>query len=382
MIQFIGLGNCGSRITKILDDFYKKSKMYVPSLYINFDKIDMMEIDSIPKKQKLLLEGFGTGRSPIKGEEFALKHKKTIKDFLVNNCRQDRHIIGIFGAGGGSGSGLAPVVSSILHQAGYKHGFVLTFPDSTSNSDLNTNQNAIITLNKMLKLDTNFRPFIFVDNQNLLDHLKFNDSNYWGEINTYIAESVISLVELFDDDGRINSEKGISNLDVGELKRIFATEGLMDIRYLVIPQQQLSRPDFLKEFAERVKNDESLCGKYDLKETLSYACTVITNKEFSNFSVVQGIFDTISKLTPGASIRRHSTIIKEKVEDGFYSERDIPIIKVILVASGFKLPKHINQKIKKIKSDSEKYLKTKSKESKVLLTEDSLNLFKPDDFDI
>lgn len=382
MIQFVGLGNCGSRITRLVDNFYKKSKMYVPSLYINFDQIDMKEIESIPKKQKLLLEGYGTGRSPIKGEEFALKHKKTIKEFILNNCKQDKHIICIFGAGGGSGGGLAPVVSTILHQSGFKHGFVLVFPDSTSNSDLNTNQNAIITLNKMLKLETNFKPFIFVDNQYLLDNLKYNESDYWGEVNTYIAESLMSLIELFDEEDRIETSKGISNLDLAELKRIFATPGMMDIRYLVIPQQQLARPDFIKEFSERIKEEESLCGHFDLKDTLSYSCTIIVPESFNNFSMIQNIFDAVAKLTPGSSIRRHSTIIKSKVEDGFYSEKNIPIIKVILVCSGFKLPSHINQKIKKIKKDVDRYIKTKEKESKVVLTEESTTLYKAEDFDI
>lgn len=381
MLQFIGLGNCGSRITKMIDRKFKDSVLYSPSLYLNFDQIDMEELSDVPKKFKLLVEGSGTGRSPKKGESFAQKHKKQIKEFLELRADKDKHLILIFGSGGGSGSGLAPVVSQVLASLKRKHGFALTFPDSTSNSDLNVNQNAVRTLDRMLNLDTGFKPFIFIDNDNLVQNIKHSDKNYWGEINTYIADTFLSMIDLFEVTGRKSSEKGISNIDLGELKRVFSTEGLMDIRYMIIPEQSCQRPDFENEF-KRMLDKESLCGNYVLKDTLSYACGVIANDNFPNITLFQKMFNIVANETPGSAIRLQGNVFKDQVQDDFYTPQHIPVLKFVMIGSGYKLPKNINNKIKKIEKEAAKFKKTRDKESKVSLTQDKMNLFDSDDFDI
>lgn len=370
MFQFVGLGQCGGRIAELLDAEMKTlKKMYNPSVFINFHVGDMQELSNISKKYKLLLEGSGTGRSPNKGQEFAEKNKKVIQKFLKEVLNPEAQIILVFGAGGGSGSGLAPVVAPLLHEMGYKVGAAMTFPDnSASVNDLAINQNSIHTLTKMMEIQTMLKPFILIDNEHLINTVHYDPKNWWSRINKHIVTAFYSVAQLFDYNAEdlVSTSKSMSNFDQGELKRIFYTEGFTDIRVVQLPESSFNLPSFDQKFKDGL-DLESLSGKYRLRDTMCYGVSVVMNPEFDKMDKINEIFSLIAKETPGAGIRRIGNVFKNcyyvDPEDG----RRIPTVKVVMVAGGFKLPKEINTKIRLIKRDAKKFQKVKNKPSKVVL---------------
>lgn len=365
MLQFIGLGACGSKIVREIEKLAPGYNIKPSVLYMNFDEVDMKDLHEVPGRQKLLLEGKGTGRHPAKGEELAKKNKKKITEFLRAKLKKDDMVILFFGAGGGTGSGLAPTVVDVLNKLKYPVGAAMTFPDSKS--DVVVNQNAIYTLNHIMEKSNLIKPLVFIDNDYLIDSLKHDSKDWWKKVNKYIAGAFLNIQTLFDvGNDRASAAKGISNLDQGELKRTFYVDGLTDIKLINIPQQQLFRENFISRFKESLEK-ESLSGRYKLKDTLAYSCAIIVNDDFQSLDKCQEMFDAITELTPNSAIRRTGTIYRDSVQRLDVSS--IQYVRVVLVAAGYKLPNEINKKIKQIKRDSQKFLKAKSKESKVNLND-------------
>jgi len=223
------------------------------------------------------------------------------------------------------------------------------------------------------------KPLILVDNDYLLRSIDADAKNWWKKVNEYIASSFVNVQSLFDikvpKKGEIvvSSEKGVSNLDVGEAKRLFQTEGLLDIKTIVFQENKLVEGEeiFFKEFEESLA-DESLSGRYNLKNALAYSCSIVVNEDFDEMNKFRRIFNIVAKKMSNAAIKRESTLFKKDVHMELVTGIKVKLVKVIIIATGFKLPKEINDKIRKIKVDAKKFHKTKSQESKVKLTEDVL----------
>lgn len=356
------MGACGSRIALQIEKMAKTYGLNPKVFYMNFDQIDMKELKDIEPKRKLLLSGSGTGRTPQAGEELARQHRKEISEFLKTRLNRDDITILLFGAGGGTGSGLAPVVSEILEKMKFQYGAAVTFPDK--HSDFVVNQNAIYTLNRIMEHAASMKPLILADNEYLSENLKHQDNDWWGKVNKYIANAFLSMMSLVNpDDDRVSSEKGIGNLDWGEVKRALHVDGLADIRLIQVPAQALMRADYIqKEFREKVVK-ESLCGKYPLKDTLAYSGGVILPAGFNALDKCQEMFNVIAGLTPSAAIRRWGTIFKST--DASYKPGELQYVRLVMISSGYKLPNDINKKIKAIQKDSQKFIKTRDKKSKV-----------------
>jgi cell division GTPase FtsZ len=422
MFQFIGLGACGAKITLLAEKYLSGIKGAPMPLYINFDSTDFKEVSEVQKQRKLLLEGSGTGRSPEKGLEFAEKHRKEIKEFLFkslgidkdNNGKPSNTIILVFGAGGGTGSGLAPVVADLLLKEDLQVGIAMTFPEDKS--DLLENKNAITTLNKIMDISSQLTPFILIDNQYLLNTLKVNGRDFWKNINTYIVNAFLSMTELFETDPTklVSSNRGISNLDLAELKRVFQTPGFTDVRTIGIPEvvfKQFGNTDLrlnefglsadevilrkqalfqekMDKFRDKIIDSfkhESLCGKFKLQDTLTYACVAIVNEDFDQIDRVQDVFNIVASMNKNSGIRRTGTIFKSKVAtatgQGEFS--DLKIVKFVFVASGYKMPNEVNKKVSRIKRDAVKFNKAKTKESKANIKDpEALNVDVFDDFKV
>lgn len=369
MMRFLGMGACGSRIALQIERMATAYGLSPKVFYMNFDQIDMKELKDIEPKRKLLLSGSGTGRTPQAGEAIARRYRKEISEFLKTrltgdrtNLKRDEITLLLFGAGGGTGSGLAPVIAEILEKMQFQYGAAVTFPDKTS--DFVVNQNAIYTLNRIMEHSASMKPLILVDNDYLSENLKHQDNDWWGKVNKYIANAFLSMMSLVNpDDNRLSSEKGIGNLDWGEVKRALHVDGLTDIRLIQVPAQALMRPDYIqKEFREKVVK-ESLCGKYPLKDTLAYSGGVILPAGFNALDKCQEMFNVVAELTPSAAIRRWGTIFKAPDETA--KPGDLQYVRLVMISSGYKLPNDINKKIKAIQKDGKKFIKTRDKKSKV-----------------
>lgn len=362
MIRFVGMGACGSRIALQIEKLSGFYGLNPKIFYMNFDQIDMKELKGIPANRKLLLSGSGTGRTPQAGETLAKAHRKEISEFLKTRLSRDELTILLFGAGGGTGSGMAPIVADLLGAMKFQYGAAVTFPDKTS--DMVVNQNAIYTLNRIMEYSAMMKPLILADNDYLSENLLHDDNDWWGKVNKYIANAFLSIISLVDAKAQTDSsEKGIGNLDWGEVKRTFHVDGLADVRMINIPKPALMRPDYIeKDFREKVIG-ESLCGKYPMKDTLAYSGGVILPTGFNALDKCQQMFNVIAELTPNAAIRRWGTIFRSP--DVNLQPGEMEYIKLVMISSGYKLPGDINKKIKSIQKDAKRFVTARDKKSKV-----------------
>jgi cell division GTPase FtsZ len=377
MFQFIGLGRCGSQLAQLIDVHYSQYKNYAPSVFLNFDTEDMTALKTVKKDRKLLLKGTGTGRSPDIGMKFAEENKKTIKTFLKEKLDPDKHMIMLFGAGGGSGSGLAPVVLDILSTEGFKVGAGMTFPDSSKSTDVNTNQNAINTLYRMTDpsfgLSPKLKPFIFIDNDYMLKSLGVGKKDYWLNVNEYITKAFLSVAIMFETQDKKDTGKGESSIDWGEMLRTFSTPGITDIRVFEFPEKWLIRDD-LADAISKFLDTDSLCPEHKLNKALAYSVNLTMDTSFAHMDKMSAVFDIVAQKMPSAALRRTGNIFREGMR---YTVEDVPMnyVQVTVVASGFKLPDYINKKIKRIETDANRFVKAKNSESKVKITEESAHMF-------
>lgn len=256
-------------------------------------------------------------------------------------------------------------------------------------SDLLENKNSMLTLNKMLNMKDMIKPFIIANNEYLLEFNGPNNHDYWHNVNDHIVECLLGVANIFNDDDHTETGRGQSTLDKGELFRIFQTEGFLDIKVMKIVESALVKertPEedeaYLNKFKEIFKN-VSLSGNYKLSDTLSYGLAAIAGTGFNRLDRIDTIYSEVAKMAKGAAIRRTGTILRS---DSKMTEDDgrnnlSNLVSLVMIAGGYKLPNSLNKRIKKIRRDTDKYTKTKAKESKVELTDEIAGGFGDDDFD-
>jgi cell division GTPase FtsZ len=96
-----------------------------------------------------------------------------------------------FGAGGGSGSGLAPGIIDLLNEAGIMVGIGMTFP--AKDADLVENRNAIHTLNQMESRKNKIKPYVMIDNEYIINRIEDRNRNYWEIVNNDIVNSFFAI---------------------------------------------------------------------------------------------------------------------------------------------------------------------------------------------
>ena len=121
---FIGVGQCGGNIA---NEF---NKLGYKSIAINTSNTDLLKLDSIQKNNRLLINtGIqGAGKNPEIGRRALEEHIETVMHLIGQVFDNEDMIFVCAGLGGGTGSGIAPLLTQILTEQGLQVGMIITIP--------------------------------------------------------------------------------------------------------------------------------------------------------------------------------------------------------------------------------------------------------------
>lgn len=215
MFGFVAVGQGGSSVVDLA-----AQKGY-PSLAINFSQKDLDGCKHIDQEDKLSLIGSeGVGRDRNLAIQLMNSNWERVLSFVEGKFSQPsiEVIFVVFSTGGGSGSGIAPMIIDLLKAQMEKT--VVAVPILPNLSEAVVNQlNTLDVFNELSSIDTCVLP---IDNEKLNNNLT-NKQQQYELINTAFVHQIDTLLNYTEQ------ESSISNLDKRDLLTIFDTNGLATI---------------------------------------------------------------------------------------------------------------------------------------------------------
>ncbi|MFS1518521.1 cell division protein FtsZ [Bacillus sp. SCS-151] len=213
MISVIGVGQAGGNMA---DEFAKQN---IPALAINYSERDLKSLEHVSKKLKLVgSEGVGKVR------ENAIKLMNDNWESTIEFIRQSISTLSIevvfviFSTGGGSGSGVSPLILEMLTNELPEKVFVAC-PIIPDKSEAVINQ--INTVNTTKEIYTQDLCIIPIDNEQAKENFKLISKNrIYNKVNTQFVDLLSSIVSYT----KKSSKYGV--LDRKDLKQIFSTKGI------------------------------------------------------------------------------------------------------------------------------------------------------------
>lgn len=232
-LAVIGFGNAGSKIADTLLEFeFDTGRSLCRSvLAVNSARVDLAKLEAIPRDRQLLIgqtdervKGHGVGSDPDLGAEITRQDRQEIERALdeVPIYDIDAFLV-VAGLGGGTGSGGAPSLASILKETYEEPVYGLAVLPSEDEGGLPS-----------LNAARSFPTFT-----NATDNLIVFDNNTWRggsdtiesgyeRTNREIAKRVVTLLSAGEIDGSIVSENA---MDSSDIHRTLATGGISTIAY-------------------------------------------------------------------------------------------------------------------------------------------------------
>lgn len=203
-VLFIGIGQAGSNLA------YEMKQRGFQTFYINStnDDVDLLDIDDNLKYH--IPGATGCGRNRAKALNYTKEHFNNIDNIIMTKFPMFKHIYICFSTGGGTGSGISPVLLGILSQKypNKNFGYVTILPNSSESVDIKTN--SLECYSQLQKL-THINNTLFLDNNSSV--------NDFIVINKIFADEFEKFIE-------ITSYKSVrGNIDDDELEKLIATKG-------------------------------------------------------------------------------------------------------------------------------------------------------------
>lgn len=216
----IGLGHCGGKIASTFKRTAMDEKhLIVDVCGINTDRADLKSHKSIPEKNKLLLgSGKGAARDWREGYDAGVDGRDHIRNLLKKLLLHDTDIVMLtLGEGGGSGSGLAPIVAEVLGEFGRECIALTTLPFQVES--VKSKVNAAKGLDLLYRQDA-LKSLICLDNDKIVAH--YPDSvltDAYEEVNKTAIQTFLNLLDLAHTPGQAD------RIDESELSSIFSYPG-------------------------------------------------------------------------------------------------------------------------------------------------------------
>lgn len=143
-LGFIGIGQCGGNIA---NEF---AKIGYKTVAINTSLTDLEKLEHIHKNNRLLINvGLqGAGKNPEIGRSALEEHIEDVMHLLGQVFDENFDMLFVCaGLGGGTGSGIAPLLTQILLEQGRPTGVIVTIP-----SDIESTKVKIVALNAFEEL--------------------------------------------------------------------------------------------------------------------------------------------------------------------------------------------------------------------------------------
>lgn len=225
MIGVIGLGGAGGNIA---DEAKKRGFL---TAAINFSQKDL---DAVTVDFKLRLPASeGVGHNRDLAIQLLQNHWKMATDFIQQNFSYTEVVIFAFSTGGGTGSGISPILLDLMSNLMPNTIFV-ALPILPDDTEVTINQlNTLHVFEELSKLNVAIFP---VDNQQITDqHYPISKNRLYKLVN----DSTINLIaKLFKYTEEKHSKNG--NFDKRDLLTILSTKGIGTISEINIIQQDIN----------------------------------------------------------------------------------------------------------------------------------------------
>ena len=318
-IGFIGLGQCGSNIAEIAELYSYRTAV------CNTSPEDLEAIELI-KNKVLLGSNGGAGKDRRLAKKDAKENYTKVVNLINEKFQGIEMVYFIFSAGGGTGSGMSPMMIDVVRRLipKKKFGCITILP--TKEESPVAQINALECLKEITRLEI---PSFIVDNEKMLSSGKFTSrKDLFDKVNDYI----INCFNLILNTNRIPSKYG--NLDQQDIIKLLSTPGCSVIATADISEK------------ERKANGFSFGKKVMASWDSSYFAPLEYDKNIVRTGYIYEIKDDTSNIVNYKEIEREAGKPIETFE-GYYSSKDSDET-VISIITGLSYPvKRINE-IKKI----------------------------------
>ena len=318
-VGFIGIGQAGNNIADVAELFGYRTAV------CNTSPEDLESVQLV-KNKVLLGSNGGAAKDRKMAKRDAKDNYNKIVDLIKNKFNGINMIYFVFSAGGGTGSGMSPMMIDVVRRLipDKKFGCVTILPSKSES--IVAQINALECLKEIIRLEI---PSFIADNEKLASRGKTKTrKDLFDKMNNYIIDSF----NLILNTDRIASKYG--NLDQQDIIRLLSTPGVSIITTSNIGSLEKKEKDF--SFGKKIMSswDNSFFAplQYDDK---------ITRMGF-----IYEVSDEVTKMVDYEEIKNEIGNPLE-IFEGYYQPEDKNDI-VISILSGLSYPiKRINE-IKKI----------------------------------
>lgn len=285
MIAVIGVGGAGGNIAD------ESSKYGFQTGAINFSQSDLDSLEHVGKKLKLIgSEGVGHNRD----EAIRLMDNnwESSLNFVKENFSNPsvEVIIVAFSTGGGSGSGISPLLLNILSNEMSEKTFI-AMPIIPDKSEVVSNQmNCLHTFEELSKLDICIMP---IDNEQVR-----HEVNAKNELFKTINEKTILLVNELLSYTNKTSKNG--NLDKRDLLSILNTKGIGIIAETNIQKMGSDVVFSIEHVTEKIQASwkQSVFVPIEYKQVMRASIVLDADETFMKFLKYQSIFEAFEHGMP------------------------------------------------------------------------------------
>jgi tubulin-like protein CetZ len=267
-VGVVGVGQCGS---KIAEEFFGLGYNVVA---INTAIQDLKTIN-IPEKQKLFLDYAlgGAAKDLSTGCAAAQEFSDAILQMLKENFEDCNVLLLAISGGGGTGSGAAETMVTLMSQLGKPISVLYVLP--LSSEDALAKHNAVHTLSKLAQLSKNdvINSLIVADNSRIeLNNPGLPMSTFWKVAN----KSIVEPLHLFNKLSANASE--YTSLDPMDFSRIFIGTGDCALYGCIEVNQYMEDSAIAEAMITNLENG-LLCADFDLTQTRSAGIIITGSKE-------------------------------------------------------------------------------------------------------
>ncbi|MDF2844769.1 MAG: hypothetical protein K0R00_3195 [Herbinix sp.] len=200
-IGFIAIGQAGGNIGRLLQE-----KDY-SVLFINTSQEDLDTLTSAKHKHHIK-GGEGCNKDRNKAKKLTFDNYESINKDISEKLNKDIYFV-VFSSGGGTGSGIGPMLIDLLNEGGKTAGAITILPGQTES--LKSHMNSYECFCELTEIPIIASTFI-LDNNHNADKLKLNTT------------FVNMFTRFLDIPTKIKSEKG--NIDKAEMVETLSSRGM------------------------------------------------------------------------------------------------------------------------------------------------------------
>ena len=336
----IGIGNCGNQIADLA-----MSRYQIPGIAINSSQHDLVNIRNITKI--LVGDEKGAGKNRDAAKNFIKMHIRTLlqQEKFVNHINEHDIIFLISSIGGGTGSGMVPLMCDILSRTFSDKKFILIEVYPPIGESLAAQQNSLDYL-KEVRMNLPNVVYMAYDNN------KFSDLPT-SEMMEKINDEIVEIFPVFRGDYFYPTP--YNSIDEKDLMEIVNASGRLSVFILDnIKEKDFDNKDIEDAMINIIKN---VSGNVELdRDKIVKKIGVITNLNPKLNSMINPTYPKIQELI-GSPV--------ESFEHTYITSDNNEVNRVIFILSGLSVPDdRLTKMVQRIESGLESLVITK--ESSVL----------------